>query len=213
MQGILGKKLGMSNVFSADGNRIPVTIIEAGPCTIISVKTEKKNGYNALQLGFGIKKKHINRPTAGVYKKINSENELSLEPSQILREFTVENPGDFKVGAALTVDIFTVGEKVKLRGKSKGKGFQGVMRRHGFGGVGGATHGQSDRLRAPGSIGSSSYPSRVFKGMKMAGRMGNDKVTIRGLKIIKIIPEKNILLIQGAVPGAINSIVEILKTN
>ncbi len=213
MPGILGKKLGMSNVFDKDGNRIPVTVIEAGPCAIISLKTREKNGYNAIQIGFGNKKKHINKPMAGIYRKINVDKALTLEPALIHKEFRVDNPGEFTVGAELTVEIFSVGEKVKLRGKTKGKGFQGVMRRHGFGGVGGTTHGQSDRLRAPGSIGSSSYPSRVFKGMKMAGRMGYVNVTVRGLKIIKIIPEKNILLVQGAVPGAVNSIVEILKTN
>ncbi len=207
MPGILGKKLGMSNIFSPEGNRIPVTVIEAGPCKVISIRTTEKHGYNALQLGFGVKKRNVNKPTKGVYEKIN------LEPAQHVKEFRVDNVAEYQVGNDLTVTLFAEGEKIKLRGRTKGKGFQGVMRRHGFGGVGGTTHGQSDRLRAPGSIGSSSYPSRVFKGQRMAGRMGYTNVTIRNLKIVKIIPEKNIILVEGAVPGAVNSILEILKAN
>jgi large subunit ribosomal protein L3 len=206
MPGILGKKLGMSNIFSPEGNRIPVTVIEAGPCKVLSIKTQEKHGYNALQLGYGVKKK-ANKPTQGAFAKIN------VAPPQHIKEFRVDNTAEFEVGGDVTVALFTEGEKVKLRGKTKGKGFQGVMRRHGFGGVGGTTHGQSDRLRAPGSVGSSSYPSRVFKGQRMAGRMGHTTVTVRNLKIVKIIPEKNILLVAGAVPGAINSILEILKAN
>lgn len=206
MPGILGKKLGMSNIYSPEGNRIPVTVIEAGPCKVLSVRTPEKHGYSALQVGFGVKK-HANKPTQGAYAKI------SVAPAQYVKEFRVDNPSEFEVGSDLTVALFTEGEKVKLRGKTKGKGFQGVMRRHGFGGVGGTTHGQSDRLRAPGSVGASSYPSRVFKGQRMAGRMGHTTVTVRNLKIVKIIPEKNILLVAGAVPGAVNSILEILKAN
>ncbi len=205
MPGILGKKLGMSNIFSPEGNRIPVTVIEAGPCKVLSVKTTSKDGYNALQLGFGEKKRNVNKPRKGFYEKVN------IAPAQFVKEFKFDNSSEFQVGSDLTVELFAEGEKVKLRGKTKGKGFQGVMKRHGFGGVGGTTHGQSDRLRAPGSIGSSSYPSRVFKGQKMAGRMGGVNVTIRGLKIVKILPEKNIILVEGAIPGGVNAIVEILK--
>jgi large subunit ribosomal protein L3 len=206
MSGLLGKKLGMSSIFGTDGNIIPVTIIQVGPCRIVSIRSEEKNGYGALQLGFGTKKeKNITKPVLGQYKK----NELS--PSATLREFRFPAVDEYKVGDELKADFFKEGEKIKVRGKSKGKGFQGVMRRHGFGGVGGTTHGQSDRLRAPGSIGSSSYPSRVFKGQRMAGRMGFENVTVSNLKVVKIIPEENIILVKGAVPGSINSIVELLK--
>ena len=205
MPGLLGKKIGMSNIFSADGNIIPVTVIEVGPCKVLQVRTIDKNGYNAIQLGFGVKKRNVNKPDAGFYAKHN------LEAARTVKEFRYDDVVDFKIGDEIKVDLFTEGEKIKVRGVSKGKGFQGVMRRHGFGGVGGTTHGQSDRLRAPGSIGSSSYPSRVFKGMKMAGRMGNDNVTVQNLRVIKVIPEKNLLLIKGAIPGAVNSIVELYK--
>jgi large subunit ribosomal protein L3 len=206
MAGIIGKKIGMSSIFNANGEIVPVTVIQAGPCKVVIVRTKDKDGYDALQLGFGVKKeKNINKPVLGQYKKNN------LTPSAVLKEFNFSNTGEFKVGDEIKVDFFKEGEKIKVRGKSKGKGFQGVMRRHGFGGVGGTTHGQSDRLRAPGSIGSSSYPSRVFKGMKMAGRMGYENVTISNLKVVKIMPEENIVLVQGAVPGAINSYVELIK--
>ncbi|GAB1350342.1 50S ribosomal protein L3 [Ignavibacteriales bacterium] len=206
MLGILGKKIGMSAIFDDNGNRIPVTIIEAGPCTVTDVKSLENNGYNAIQLGFGqVKEKNLTKPVLGHFKKNN------LEPVRHLREFRVDSVAEYKVGDSVDLGIFTVGEKIKVSGKSKGKGFQGVMRRHGFGGVGGTTHGQSDRLRAPGSIGASSYPSRVFPGQRMAGRMGNDNVSVRNLQVIRIIAEKNIILVKGAVPGAINSIVELYK--
>lgn len=205
MPGLLGKKIGMSNVFNSDGNIIPVTVIEVGPCKVLQVRTIDKNGYNAIQLGFGVKKRNVNKPDAGFYAKNN------LEVARTVKEFRYDDVVDFKIGDEIKVDFFTEGEKIKVRGISKGKGFQGVMRRHGFGGVGGTTHGQSDRLRAPGSIGSSSYPSRVFKGMKMAGRMGNDNVTVQNLRVIKVISEKNLLLVKGAIPGAVNSIVELYK--
>ncbi|MBN8547449.1 MAG: 50S ribosomal protein L3 [Ignavibacteria bacterium] len=206
MLGILGKKIGMSAIFDDNGNRIPVTIIEAGPCTVTDVKSVESNGYNAIQLGFGqVKEKNLTKPVLGHFKKNN------LEPVRHLREFRVDSVAEYKVGDSIDLGIFTVGEKIKVSGKSKGKGFQGVMRRHGFGGVGGTTHGQSDRLRAPGSIGASSYPSRVFPGQRMAGRMGNDNVSVRNLQVIRIIAEKNIILVKGAVPGAINSIVELYK--
>ncbi|GAB1443040.1 50S ribosomal protein L3 [Ignavibacteriales bacterium] len=206
MLGILGKKIGMSAIYDENGVRIPVTIIEAGPCVIAAVKSVETDGYNAIQLGYGqVREKNMTKPEIGHFKKNN------LTPVRHLREFRVDSVAEYKVGDNLDSGIFTVGEKIKVSGKSKGKGFQGVMKRHGFGGVGGTTHGQSDRLRAPGSIGSSSYPSRVFPGMKMAGRMGNDNVSIRNLQVIKIIAEKNIILVKGAVPGATNSIVELYK--
>ncbi|MBN1301285.1 MAG: 50S ribosomal protein L3 [Melioribacteraceae bacterium] len=206
MPGLLGKKLGMTSVYTADGQVVPVTVIETGPCSVLAVRTKEKDGYDALQLGFGLKKeKHLRKPEKGFYEKVK------LTPAAVLREFKNFDTAQYKVGDTISVDIFTVGDKVKVTGKSKGKGFQGVMRRHGFGGVGGTTHGQSDRLRAPGSIGSSSYPSRVFKGTRMAGRTGNQSTTIAGSKVVKVIPEKNLLLVKGAVPGSVNSIVEIKK--
>jgi large subunit ribosomal protein L3 len=206
MPGLIGKKLGMSNIFASDGILIPVTVIEAGPCPVINIRTKDKNGYEALQLSFGVKKeKNIPKPVLGQFKKVD------LSPAAILKEFKNFNVNDYKVGDKVSVEIFKEGDTVKVTGKSKGKGFQGVMRRHNFGGVGGTTHGQSDRLRAPGSIGASSYPSRVFKGQKMAGRMGYEQVTVSNLKVIKIIIDKNILMVKGAVPGAINSIVEVNK--
>ena len=181
MLGLIGKKIGMTSVFSTNGELIPVTIVQAGPCKVVSIRTKEKDGYEALQLGFAEKKeKNITKPLLGHFKKNNVSATAFLK-------------------------------KIKVRGRTKGKGFQGVMRRHGFGGVGGTTHGQSDRLRAPGSIGASSYPSRVFKGQRMAGRMGFTNVTIANLQIVRIMPEENLLLIRGAVPGAINSIVELIK--
>jgi len=206
MSGIIGKKLGMSSVFSAEGDLIPVTVIEAGPCKIVSIRTKEKDGYEALQLGFGTKKeKNISKPIIGQFKK----NELT--PTAVLKEFKFPQITEYKIGDEIKVDLFQVGEKIKVRSKSKGKGFQGVMKRHGFGGVGGTTHGQSDRLRAPGSIGASSYPSRVFKGKRMAGRKGFENVTISNLKVIKILTDQNLIFIKGAVPGSINTIVELIK--
>jgi large subunit ribosomal protein L3 len=206
MSGIIGKKIGMSSVFDAQGDLIPVTVIQAGPCKIVSIRTKEKDGYEALQLGFGQRKeKNISKPVKGQYKK----NELT--PAAVLKEFKFASIADYKIGDEVKVDLFKEGEKIKVRGKSIGKGFQGVMKRHGFGGVGGTTHGQSDRLRAPGSIGASSYPSRVFKGQRMAGRKGYENVTTTNLKVVKIIPEQNLILIKGAVPGAVNSYVELIK--
>jgi large subunit ribosomal protein L3 len=206
MPGILGKKLGMTNIFNADGDLVPVTIINADPCKIISIKTKEKDGYNAVQLGYGERKeKNISKPMLGQYKKNN------LKPALALREFKGFDMNTLKIGDEIKVEMFSEGELIKVRGTTKGKGFQGVMRRHGFGGVGGTTHGQSDRLRAPGSIGASSYPSRVFKGQRMAGRMGNQVVTVSNLVVVKIIPQENIIMVKGAVPGAQNSIVELIK--
>jgi large subunit ribosomal protein L3 len=206
MSGIIGKKIGMSSVFDATGEMIPVTVIQAGPCKVVSVRTKDQDGYNALQLGFGERKvKRTSKPLMGQYTKVGQT------PSVVLKEFKFSTDKEYKVGEEIKVDLFSEGEKIKVRSKSKGKGFQGVMKRHGFSGVGGTTHGQSDRLRAPGSIGASSYPSRVFKGTKMAGRKGHENVTISNLKVIKIIPEENLILVKGAVPGSINSFVELIK--
>lgn len=206
MSGLLGKKLGMTNLYSKDGKVIPVTIVEAGPCPVVEIRTKEKDGYEAVQLGFGSKKeKHVNKPEMGNFKKKN------LSPVAILREFSGFDLSALKIGDTLKADMFAEGEKVKIVGISKGKGFQGVVKRHNFGGVGNQTHGQHNRQRSPGSIGASSYPSRVFKGTRMAGRLGNSQVTIKNSKIIKVDAEKNLVFLLGAVPGAVNSIVEIIK--
>lgn len=206
MPGLLGKKLGMTSVFLPDGKSVPVTVIEAGPCPVYAIRTKEKDGYAAVQLGFGEKKE---KRTAKAQLTVFSKS--GLKPPGLLREFKNFNGDDYKIGDSISVEIFQEGDSVKVTGMSKGKGFQGVMRRHGFGGVGGTTHGQSDRLRAPGSIGSSSDPSKVFKGTKMAGRTGFERVTSGKLKVVKIIPEKNIIMVKGAVPGSINSFLEINK--
>lgn len=206
MSGLIGKKIGMTNIFNPDGEVVPVTVIMAGPCKVVSIRTKEKDGYDALQLGFGEKKeKNISKPVLGQFKK------NGITPGKVLKEFRKFNVADYKIGDEIKADFFTEGEVIKVRGRSKGKGFQGVMRRHGFGGVGGTTHGQSDRLRAPGSIGASSYPSRVFKGQRMAGRTGNENVTMSNLKVIKVVAEQNLIMVKGSVPGAINSIVELIK--
>lgn len=206
MSGLIGKKIGMTSIFNPDGEIIPVTVIQAGPCKVVNIRTKEKDGYEALQLGFGKKReKNVSKPVLGQYKKND------LQPGNILKEFRKFNIADYKVGDELKADFFTEGDIIKVRGKSKGKGFQGVMRRHGFGGVGGTTHGQSDRLRAPGSIGASSYPSRVFKGQRMAGRTGNENVTTSNLKVVKVVAEQNVIMVKGNIPGAINSIVELIK--
>lgn len=205
MPGLLGKKLGMTSIYVGD-TVMPVTVVQAGPCTVVDIKTIEKDGYEAVQLGYGEKKeKNVTKPVLGHYKKNN------LAPSAVLKEFKGFDLSEIKIGDEIKADVFEIGALVSVTAKSKGKGFQGVMRRHGFGGVGGSTHGQHNRLRAPGSIGQSSDPSRVFKGTRMAGRMGHNKVTTKGLRIIRIIPDKNILMIKGAIPGSINSIVEIKK--
>jgi large subunit ribosomal protein L3 len=205
MPGLIGKKIGMTNYYSEDGSVSPVTAIEVGPCTVVTIKTKDTDGYEAIQLGFGEKKeKHLNKPQIEFYKKVN------LKPALVLKEFRNFDISEYKVGDIITSEIFSEGDKVKVTAKSKGKGFQGVMKRHGFAG-GQRTHGQGDRERAPGSIGQSSYPSRVLKGMKMGGRMGYKNITTVGLKVVKVIAEKNMILVKGAVPGAVNTIVEIKK--
>jgi large subunit ribosomal protein L3 len=206
MPGLIGKKIGMTSIFASNGDVIPVTIVQAGPCVVTGIRTTEKNGYEALQLGYGsIKDKHLNKPLKGYFEK----NEI--EPKKILKEFRGFDVNGFKIGDVIDCSIFNEGELIKVRAKSKGKGFQGVVKRHGFGGIGMTTHGQSDRVRAPGSIGGSSFPSRVFKGQRMAGRMGFVNVTIRNLKIVRIEKEKNLIFIKGAIPGANNTIVELVK--
>jgi large subunit ribosomal protein L3 len=202
---LLGKKLGMTSIYADDGVHIPCTVIEAGPCTIVQIKTEQNDGYNAIQLGFGERRENkVNKPELGHFKK------AGVKPARTLKEFKDMN-GEYKVGDVVKVEQFQKGDKVKITGKSKGKGFQGVVKRYHFGGVGMTTHGQSDRQRHPGSIGQSSYPSRVFKGVRMAGRMGGTKVSVRNLEVVEVIPDQNIILIKGSVPGAINSFLEIVK--
>ncbi len=201
MPGLLGKKIGMTSVFSADGKNVPCTVIEVGPCVVTQVKTIEKDGYAALQLGFQDKKeKHTTQPEAGHFKK------AGVTPKRHLAEFKGFDEG-YKLGDELTVALFEGAEFVDVIGTSKGKGFQGVVKRHGFGGVGQTTHGQHNRLRAPGSIGACSYPAKVFKGMRMAGQTGNERVTVQNLKVIKVIPEHNVLMIKGSIPGAKGSIV------
>jgi large subunit ribosomal protein L3 len=202
MQGLIGKKVGMTSVFDENGKNIPCTVIEAGPCVITQVKTEEKDGYNAVQLGFDEKKdKHANKAEKGHFKKANTT------PKKKLIEFTGFPVNKYNTGDVLTVDLFNDDTWLDVRGWSKGKGFQGVVKRHGFRGVGDATHGQHNRLRAPGSLGASSYPSRVFKGMRMAGQTGNENITVQNLRVIKVIPEKNLLVLKGSMPGAKGSFV------
>ncbi|MGA1277091.1 MAG: 50S ribosomal protein L3 [Candidatus Kapaibacteriota bacterium] len=203
---LLGRKLGMTSIFSENGEYVPCTVIEAGPCAVVQVRTIDKDGYSAVQLGYGdIAERKVSQPLAGHFKK------AGLAPKRHIKEFRLDNV-TVAPGETVTVDsILKIGDMVKVSGTSKGRGFQGVMKRHHFGGVGGTSHGQSDRERAPGSIGSSSYPSRVFKGMRMAGRMGGTRISIRNLEVLDIMPEQNLLVIKGSIPGAINSIVEIVK--
>ena len=205
MPGLLGKKIGMTSVFSADGKNVPCTVIEVGPCVVTQVKTVEKDGYEALQLGFkDQKEKHLTKPELGHFKK------AGVDPKRHLAEFKGFG-ADYKIGDTISVDLFADTEFVDIVGTSKGKGFQGVVKRHGFGGVGQSTHGQHNRLRAPGSIGACSYPAKVFKGMRMAGQMGNERVTVQNLQVVKIIPEHNLLMIKGSVPGSKDSIVIIEK--
>ena len=206
MIGIIGKKIGMTTFFEESGIAHPCTVIEAGPCTITQIKTKEKDGYDALQLAFGVKKeKNVSKAQRTIF------NKLSIAPSGVMKEIRDFPADGLKPGDQIKADIFKAGDIVKITGKSKGKGFQGGVKRHNFGG-GFRTHGQSDRERAPGSIGASSYPSRVFKGQRMAGRMGHDKVTVRNLKILKIIADSNLILVKGAIPGAKTDFIEIYKT-
>jgi large subunit ribosomal protein L3 len=205
MKGIIGKKIGMTSIFSPDGKQQACTIIEAGPCVVTQVKTTETDGYKALQLAFGDKNdKHANASEKGHFAKSNASPKRIVKE---FRDFSIEK----NIGEAVTVDIFAEGDKVDVVGTSKGKGFQGVVKRHGFSGVGEQSHGQHDRQRAPGSIGNSSDASRVFKGMRMAGRMGGGRVKARSLKVLKIFPEKNYILVSGSIPGHNGSIVLIQK--
>ncbi|NER15164.1 50S ribosomal protein L3 [Leptobacterium flavescens] len=205
MSGLIGKKIGMTSIFDENGKNIPCTVIEAGPCVVTQVRTSEVDGYEALQLGFDDKaEKRAIKAEAGHFKK------AGVSPKKKVVEFQGFE-GDYKLGDTISVDHFEEGEFVDVSGTSKGKGFQGVVKRHGFGGVGQATHGQHNRLRAPGSIGASSYPSRVFKGMRMAGRMGAERVTVQNLRVLKVVPEKNLLVVKGCVPGHKNAYVIIQK--
>ena len=205
MPGLLGKKIGMTSVFGADGKNIPCTVIEAGPCVVTQLKTVEKDGYNAAQVGFMNKSaKHTNKAERGHFKA------AGVEPLRHLAEF--EFDGELALGQTITAaDLFEEGMYVDVIGTSKGHGFQGVVKRHGFGGVGQSTHGQDDRLRAPGSVGACAYPSRIFPGTRMAGQMGGDRVTVQNLVVLKVIPEYNLIMVKGSVPGAKNSIVIINK--
>jgi large subunit ribosomal protein L3 len=205
MSGIIGKKVGMTSIFDESGKNIPCTVIEAGPCVVTQVRSVEKDGYAAVQLGYGERKdKHTSGPLKGHFQKAGTT------PKRRLVEFkTFEDQKN--LGDTVSVDIFEIGDYVDVVGTSKGKGFQGVVKRHGFGGVGMQTHGQHNRLRAPGSMGASSWPSRVFKGMRMAGQMGNERVKIQNLQVVKIYTEQNLLVVKGSVPGAKGSFVIVDK--
>lgn len=201
MKGILGKKLGMTQIFDEKGVAIPVTIIEAGPCFITQKKTKANDGYDAIQLGFGdTGEGRLKKPIAGHLKKAD------IQPIRYMREFRITNPEDYQEGQKIDVSIFNVGDKVDVIGTSKGKGFAGTVKRHGFRG-GPKTHGQSDRWRAPGSVGAGSTPGRVLKGTRMAGRMGNEQVTVQNLRVALVDAEKNLLAVKGAIPGGKNGLI------
>jgi large subunit ribosomal protein L3 len=206
MPGLLGKKIGMTSVFSADGKNVPCTVIEAGPCVVTQIKSVEKDGYAAVQLGFQeAKEKNTTAPMMGHFKKAGTT------PKRHLAEFVADFQNELNLGDTVTVDIFADAAFVDVIGTSKGHGFQGVVKRHGFGGVGQTTHGQHNRARKPGSIGACSYPAKVFKGMRMGGQMGGDRVTTHNLQVLKVIPEHNLILIKGSVPGYKGSIVIIEK--
>ena len=204
MPGLIGKKIGMTSIFSEEGKNIPCTILEVGPCKVTQVKTEEIDGYSAIQLGFADQKEsRVSKAALGHFKKADST------PLKKLIEFQADT--DVALGDVLNVEIFEEGDFVTVTGTSKGKGFQGVVKRHNFRGVGDATHGQHNRLRAPGSIGAASYPARVFKGMRMAGQMGNDRIKVENLQVLRVLADKNMIVVKGAVPGANNSYIIIEK--
>jgi len=207
MPGLIGKKIGMTSVFGADGKNIPCTVIEAGPCVVTQVRTVETDGYSAVQLAYDeTTLKHASKPLQGHFKKAGTN------PMRKLVEFPANFKGELSLGDTVTrTDVLEVGAFVDVVGTSKGKGFQGVVKRHGFGGVGQSTHGQDDRLRKPGSIGACSYPAKVFKGLRMGGQMGNARVTTHNLQVLKVIPEHNLLLIKGSIPGFKGSIVSVIK--
>jgi len=205
MSGLIGKKIGMTSIFDENGKNMPCTVIEVGPCVVTQVRTEEVDGYNALQLGFDDKtEKNATKADIGHAKKAGTSVKRKVAEFQGFDE-------EYKLGDTITVEHFNEGEFVDVAGTSKGKGFQGVVKRHGFAGVGQATHGQHNRLRAPGSIGAASYPARVFKGMKMAGRMGGEKVKVQNLRVLKVVADKNLLVVKGCVPGHKNAYVTIQK--
>ncbi|HEY4654598.1 MAG TPA: 50S ribosomal protein L3 [Cyclobacteriaceae bacterium] len=210
MPGIIGKKIGMTSVFGADGESIACTVIQAGPCVVTQVKNTEKDGYRAVQLSYGDKKeKHSNKAEIGHFKKANTGPKRAVVE---FRDFRAEFEGKVEMGASITAqDIFVEGDYVDAVGISKGKGFQGVVKRHGFSGVGEQTHGQHNRLRAPGSMGNASFASRVPKGKRLAGRMGNDRVKVTNLRVVRILPEQNVIVVSGSVPGANNSTVILVK--
>ena len=204
MPGLIGKKIGMTSIFSKEGKNIPCTILEVGPCKVTQVKTEEIDGYNAIQLGFADQKEsRVSKAALGHFKKADST------PLKKLIEFPADS--DVVLGDVVNVEIFEEGDFVTVTGTSKGKGFQGVVKRHNFRGVGDATHGQHNRLRAPGSIGAASYPARVFKGMRMAGQMGNERIKVENLQVLRVLADKNMIVVKGAVPGANNSYIIIEK--
>ena len=205
MSGLIGKKIGMTSIYDENGKNLPCTVIEAGPCVVTQVKTNEVDGYSAVQLGFTDKNdKHTTKAEAGHFKKSKATAKQKLIEFQNFED-------ELNLGDSLTVEHFVEGEFVDVSGTSKGKGFQGVVKRHGFAGVGDATHGQHNRLRAPGSIGAASYPARVFKGMRMAGQMGNERVKVENLQVLKIMSDRNVIIVKGAVPGAKNSYIIIEK--
>jgi len=205
MPGIIGKKIGMTSLYTAEGIMIPCTLVQAGPCVVTQVKTVDKDGYSAVQLGYGERKeKHTSSALAGHFKAAQTT------PKRKLAEFRTED-STYTLGQEINVTVFEEGEFVDVVGTSKGKGFQGVVKRHGFSGVGGQTHGQHNRARHPGSIGACSTPSRVFKGMRMAGRTGNQRVKVQNLKVVRVLPEQNLIAVSGAIPGAKNSFVYLEK--
>lgn len=206
MSGIIGKKIGMTTIYNAEGQAVPCTVIEAGPCVVTQVRTEEKDGYTAIQLGFGEKKeKNTTRPLLGHFKKAGTT------PKRKLVEFK-EFEKEFSLGETIKVeDVFAEGDFLDVTGNSKGRGFQGVVKRHGFGGVGGQTHGQHNRGRHPGSIGACSFPARVFKGIKMGGRMGNTRTTVQNLKVLKVYSDQNLIVISGSVPGPKNAYITLHK--
>ena len=205
MSGLIGKKIGMTSLYDDEGNNLACTVIEAGPCIVTQVKNKDKDGYDSVQLGFLDKKeKNYNKSEIGHFKYAKTDRKQNICEFKNFKN-------ELNIGDVVSVDHFIEGEFVDVSGISKGKGFQGVVKRHGFAGVGQSSHGQHNRLRAPGSIGAASYPARVFKGMRMAGQTGNEKVTVQNLKVIKIVPEKNLLLLKGCVPGHKNSIITIKK--
>jgi large subunit ribosomal protein L3 len=210
MPGIIGKKIGMTSVFGADGENIACTVIQAGPCVVTQVKNPDTDGYRAVQLSYGDKKeKHSNKAEIGHFKKAGTVAKRAIAE---FRDFRAEFDGKVELGAQiLAQDVFIEGDYVDAVGLSKGKGFQGVVKRHGFSGVGGQTHGQHNRLRAPGSMGNASFASRVPKGKRLAGRMGNDRVKVTNLRVVKILPEQNVIVVSGSIPGAKNSTVILVK--